>query len=408
MASSYKWSEQTAAARIDGYLAEVKSVAIKDYVRETNLNSLPRGTAYRVDAAHLYVDILNVDEMLATTEHEGVTCHRRTLRFLNLHYRAVRRILEDADVIEVDFHNQRLHAVVPKPYDDEAGRVHRAVAVAQLVAEVLKETGEDGDEVIPAARLRVGIDCGIALAVNNGRRGHREPLFLGEPANRAAKRAGGGSTPGIYLTNTARAAIGLSSVDKEDATCLTGDEIEASQDKARLDATVDDIVASWREDLDRNPVGRFEFSGHTPPFRDLDFEALSPRNSRRQDAISLYADIDGFTNFIATHVGNDAGAKDVVRVLHVLRSELDAVLHCDFGGRKVRFVGDCIHGALTEGTAQTTDDEATIETAILCSGALRSSFTLALARLEREGLAVGRLGLAIGFELGPMALTRLV
>jgi hypothetical protein len=405
--SAHTWSRETAAERIDAYLAEMESVEIKAYVRDTNLNNLPRGTAYRVDAAHVYVDILNVREMLAITEEEGVTCHRRTLRFLNLHYRAVRRILEASDAIEVDFHNQRLHAVVAKPYDDEARRVHRAVAVAQLIVDVLRDTGEDGDEVIPSARLRVGIDCGVALAVNNGRRGHREPLFLGEPANRAAKRAGGGLAPGIYLTNGARETIGLASVDKEDATPLTGEEVGKSQDDADLAVTADDVVASWRDDLDDNPIGRFEFSGHTPPFSDLDFEALSPQNSRRQDVISLYADLDGFTRFIATSVANDHGAKDVVRVLHVLRSELDAVLHCDFGGRKVRFVGDCIHGVLAEGTAQTTDDEATVETAILCSGALRSSFALALETLEGEGLAVEGLGLAIGFELGPMALTRL-
>ena len=41
----------------------------------------------------------------------------------------------------------------------------------------------------------LGIDSGTALAVNNGRPGHREPLFFGQPANHAAKRAGGGNEP---------------------------------------------------------------------------------------------------------------------------------------------------------------------------------------------------------------------
>jgi hypothetical protein len=68
-----------------------------------------------------------------------------------------------------------------------------------LVIDVLARTGEDADH--PAAKVRIGIDSGKALAVNNGRRGHREPLFLGEPANQAAKRASGGEATGIYLTN---------------------------------------------------------------------------------------------------------------------------------------------------------------------------------------------------------------
>lgn len=95
------------------------------------------------------------------------------------------------DAIEVDFHNQRLHAVFAKPYGYEKGRIFKAVATAQLIRDVLAKTGEDGDDPLPAAKTRIGIDSGKALAVNNGRRSSREPLFLGNPANQAAKRAGG-------------------------------------------------------------------------------------------------------------------------------------------------------------------------------------------------------------------------
>src|SRR5687767_12058550 len=107
---AHTWTKDRASKRIATRLEEVKTVTIRDYVRDTNLNDLPTDTAYRVDGVHLYVDILNMDAMLATTSGEGVTCHQRTLRFLNLHFRAVQRILADVDAIEVDFHNQRLHA----------------------------------------------------------------------------------------------------------------------------------------------------------------------------------------------------------------------------------------------------------------------------------------------------------
>lgn len=403
---AHTWNEERAKKRIKARLEEVEDVEIKDYVRDTDLGNLPRATAYRVEGVHLYVDILNLSEILETTADEGVTCHRRALRFLNLHYRAVRRILQSAEVIEVDFHNQRLHAVVAKPYGDEAARVHRAVAVAQLIVDVLDRTGEESDD-IPSATVRVGIDTGTALAVNNGRRGHREPLFLGEPANRAAKRASGGDQPGIFLTNTARDVIDLASVDDEDEASLTEAEVEASEEEAELDVTADEIVERWQDDLEANPIGRFEFSGHTPPFSDLDFESLSPSNSKRQDAVSVYADIDGFTAYVARRVDDEEQAKDVVCTLHVLRAELDAVLDSDFGGRKVRFIGDCVHGVLAEGTAQTTDDEETISTVTLCAGGMRSSFSLALELLEDKGIDHGDLGLAIGFEFGPIALTRL-
>lgn len=402
----HNWNYDRASDHIKKKLKDVEKVDIVDYTRERSLENIPTNKAYRVKGAHLYADILNLDDMLGVTGVEGVTCHRRTLRFLNLHYRAVARTLSSCDVRRVDFHNQRLHGLVTKPYgddDNEAVRVHRAIATAQLIIDVLGETGDD-DENIPNAVVRVGIDTGTALAVNNGRSGYREPLFLGEPANMAAKFAAG-SVAGIFLTNTARAAIGLNEVANPKSTALTKTEIEASQDAADLDCDKDNIIAAWRKDLEANPIGAFEFSAHTPPFKTLDILALTPRNSRRQDALSIYADLDGFTAYVRDHVEDEPEA--VVKVLHVVRAELDRVLTSDFGGRKIRFIGDCIHGLLCEGTAQTTDAEDTISVATLCAGGLRSSFTRALEILADDGIDTSGLGLQIGFEYGPMTVTRL-
>ena len=405
--SARSWNMDRASKRIQQKIDEValKDFQIKPYVRDTNLNDLAKNVAYRVDGVHLYADIINLRDMLNVTQVEGETGHRRVLRFLNLHYRAAERILSNEDVLLIDFHNQRLHSVVTKPYDDEAKRVHKAIAVGQLLIDVLAKTGEDADH--PAAAVRVGIDTGKALAVNNGRRGHREPLFLGEPANKAAKRSGGGSATGIYLTNKARKTIGLSTAANEDTAALTATEVAKSQDIAKLSSTVDGVVKAWEADLEANPIGKFEFSGHTPPFSNLDLETLSVKNSRRQDAATVYGDIDGFTKYVGENIEDDEKAKHVVRALRVLRSELDAVLHEDFKGRKVRFIGDCIHGLLVEGTSQTTDVEETISTMLLCSGGMRSSFNLALAKLKESGTAASSLGLQIGFEYGPMTATRL-
>jgi len=397
---AHHWNYDRAAAHIQRKIKDVEAVEILDYTRDRSLENIPTNKAYRVKAAHLYADILNLDDMLAVTNVEGETCHRRTLRFLNLHYRAVDRVLNQCDIKRVDFHNQRLHGLIAKPYgdDSEADRIHRAVAAAKLITDVLAETGDD-DEQIPNAVVRVGIDTGEALAVNNGRHGGREPLFLGEPANMAAKFAAGGGT-GIYLTNAARETIGLKKVDNPKSTALTAAEIEASQEAAKLACDKDAIVKAWREDLDTNPIGAFEFSGHTPPYATLDISALTPKNSRRQDALSIYADLDGFTAYVRDHIKDQPEA--VVKVLHVLRAEMDRVLTSEFEGRKIRFIGDCVHGLICEGTAQTTDGEATVSTATLCAGALRSSFDLALEKLGDEGLDTEGLGLQIGFEYGPM------
>ncbi len=41
----------------------------------------------------------------------------------------------------------------------------------------------------------------------------------------------------------------------------------------------------------------------------------------------------------------------------------------------------------------------------LCAGAMRSSFSLAINRLGESGTDAKSLGLAIGFEFGPMTVT---
>jgi class 3 adenylate cyclase len=272
--------------------------------------------------------------------------------------------------------------------------------VAQLIIDVLDETGDE-DEHIPSAKVRVGIDSGIALAVNNGRNGGREPLFLGDPANFAAKFSAAGSAKGIFLTNSAREAIGLDAVDNPEHTALAATEIESSEQAADLGVTVAKVVS----DLKNRPIGSFEFSRHTPPLRTLDITNLTPSNSRRQDAVSLYADLDNFTSFVSSRVNDNP--EDVVRVLHVIRAEMDRVLTSDFDGRRIRFIGDCMHGLLCEGTSQTTNDRETVSTATLCAGALRSSFDLALEKLQDEDIGTSGLGLQIGFEFGPMTVTRL-
>lgn len=400
------WKHDRAKTAIDARIKDVENVKVVDYTRTTSLQSIPTNKAYRLDGVHLYIDIVNFEDMLWSTDTEGETSHKRALRFLNLHYRAVHRILADADAIRVDFHNQRLHAVIAKPYGTDAAgdRVDRAVAIAKLIVDVLAKTGDD-DENIPNAKVRVGIDTGKALVVNNGRNGYREPLFLGRPANIAAKLASNNKAIGIYLSNDARGTIDLDTVDVPAKTKLTDDEIARCEDNAQLGLSKDSIVRDWRKDNENNPIGSFSFSRATPPLKNLDITVLTPGNSRRMDMVSVYADVDNFTAYVDAHIDDDA--EDVVRCLHVIRAELDRVLTSDFSGRRIRFIGDCVHGHILEGTAYTTDTDATISTAVLCAGGLRSSFDLALERLQDNGVDTDDLGLAIGFDFGPGSITRL-
>jgi hypothetical protein len=76
-------------------LNEIKS---KEFGRDTDQRNLPGNVVYRMNGVHLYADILNLTHTLHVTEAEGETCHRRTLRFLNPHYRAVYHTCPDTPV----------------------------------------------------------------------------------------------------------------------------------------------------------------------------------------------------------------------------------------------------------------------------------------------------------------------
>jgi class 3 adenylate cyclase len=130
---------------------------------------------------------------------------------------------------------------------------------------------------------------------------------------------------------------------------------------------------------------------------------LSPSRSIRMGMASIFADIDGYTDYVDRSIQKGSAAiTEAVRDIHVLREELNSVLKEDFGGKRVRFIGDCIHGVLAEGKFE-DDGEDTVREAALCACGMRSSFLLAKEFFR----SMTSLNLAIGIEYGPIPLTRL-
>lgn len=407
----YKWDKSRAENHIDNLCEEVREVTIKQYTRDKSLSNIKVNEAYAMDAVHLYVDILNLEGILTTQNGtESDTTHQRAIRFFDSHVRAIKFILAETGSIFVDFHNQRLHAVIAKPYgtENEKARLDRAIAIADLIMESVQQQREVvGDDAIEAAEIRIGIDTGLALAVNNGRRSNREPLFLGNPANYAAKHASG-DTVGIYLTSKARSVINLCLDASQDTKKikLKTSEIESSKQSADLSVTPQDVSDELKKN--EKKLKDFQFSRTTPPLKKLEFDELYYKSAKRQEIVSIYADIDGFTNFVGKNIDSEEGKKNIVRALHVLRSEMDDTLYSDHEGRRVRFIGDCLHGLICEGSSKTTDFSKSVDVATEAVSAIRSSFLMSLDKLgeyfDIEDLK--KLGLAIGYEIGDVSLTR--
>lgn len=403
----YSWNPEEAEARINNSCEQVKEVNIIQYTKEKSLQNIKVNEAYEMDAVHMYVDILNLEDMLVNQfGNETETSHLRALRFFDSHFKAIKYILKETHSIFVDFHNQRLHAVIPKPYDNEQQRLDRAVTIAQIIIDVVEQQRDSGvDDIIEAAKLRIGIDTGKALAVNNGRKANKEPLFLGDPANHAAKHSSG-TAQGIYLTEKSREVLVLDKVENTKSVRMKKSEIDRSILRSGIENQ--DLVNKTIQEVKEHTkkLSDFEFSRVTPTFESLDFLGFTRKNSKRQEMVSIYADIDGFTNYISENIATLDGQKDIVRCLHVLRSELDGCLNKEFLGRRVRFIGDCIHGILCEGTTKTTNAPLSVNTALEASAAIRSSFTLAQDILQDTFNISCDLGLAIGFDLGETMLSR--
>lgn len=394
------WNKKNSLKRIQDAIAQTAEVEVTDLTSLAQLDDIPLKSARRVHGAHAYVSILNAPDLLDSDKTETARSHKRYLRFLHLYERAVHEVFRGLTARRVDFQNERLHFVSADPDQSEEDRVALAVAIADALQQVVKACNDHHPE-LGDARLRIGLDSGMSLAVRNGTRGDREPLYLGNPANLAARLLDG-RKQGIFLTNTARKTLDAEwVVDEPDATPLTRAQVKHCVEQVDFSVDVEVIASKWKEEVQAMPQQEIKFSRPTPPLKDLDLEALTPANSRRIEAAVLYADIDGFTRFVANRIRSGAGQAEAVQALHVIRKELRDVLQ-DFGGRKIRYNGDCQVGLLAEGPRE-TDHERTVSRAVLCASAMRSSFEL----IRDELASVKALGLAIGIDAGPVAITRL-
>jgi class 3 adenylate cyclase len=376
---------------------------------------IPPSKAMLVHGVHVYVQLVDYHSALVELDRETEASHRRALELLHLHYSGCDRVVEAFEAQKVDYHGPRLHAVILTPTGAamEAERAARAVAFAVTIKRVIEAAGASIGGGQLQTKVRIGIDTGAAVAVNSGRSDEQEPLFLGNPANYAAKLADGDAA-GIFLSDRARLALGLVPVGSllderrhmldvsqfgqllRNTRGLHTAQAYAPVEQARLMT----IVSTLLEDAASRTS--FAFRHHEPPLRTIRFSELMPSRSIRMPLASVFADIGGFTGYVSDCIAQSR-VQEMVLNLHTIRRELAAVLKEDFDGRKIRFIGDCLHGVLAVGSRSDTDETETVKRAVLCAGGLRSAFELCQHLLP----GASRLGLAIGIELGPTPITRL-
>lgn len=433
------WSEKTARERINKLMAEVptfevqrfedywpiyegRKIALASQQKPSSppLFNLARGKAVVVDTVQIYIGVTNYDDYRLEDKRETEASHDRAMRLLHLYYSAADRVFETSAAQRVDFHGGRVHAVVLER--GSGGVSQETVAQAFAFIEDFQRVADAANRELAnnefAARFRFGVDVGTCVAINNGTGLEQEPMFLGGAANHAAKLADG-AEPGIYVSDRVRHLLGLPELG--DLGGMFGlQETQLSMNAARRElegelvfgvqdrqAFIDEVVGGWRDEIRRGefpdfttPV--FKFFYQQPPLSEIDYADLKPSRSIRMPVVSLFADLSGYTDYIDSAVQN-GGIRDAVRALYVIRQEFQNVVEQDFGGRKVRFIGDCIQGVIAEGTKTETDSRASVSLGTQCAGGLHSSFGLCKTLLGN----LDDLGLAIGLELGFTPISRI-
>ena len=425
------WNKERAVKRIDHLLASIpaSSVSVENFSEQyfprrlqqrhiatmtgesqgPPILRLPYQSAVLVEGVHVYANLINFNDYLLEEGRETEASHRRTLQFLHLHYAACDALVEEFDVQRVDYHGARLHAVVATPVgvDQAHARATRAIAFAEALTRLMKEANQTFAGGHLGSSVRIGIDSGSSVAINNGRGVESDPLFLGNPANKAAKLAEG-EEPGIFPSSQVRIDLGAAPMTypfREDLVGLDAPFRDRLFESAQAEGIRQRAASRLMKDVHWqnvvSPNAKFRFRHVRPPLSALRFAELMPSRSVRMPMTTIFADLDGFTQYVSDSINSGEIAQMVAR-LHVTRGEMTYVLREDFGGKKVRFIGDCLQGIIAEGNSQTVDMAASVERAVRCAAAIRSSF-----RLCDEKLGESSLGLGIGIELGTVPVTRL-
>ncbi len=364
------------------------------------LSRLSPSTAIVVDAVHVYVQLLNFDEMLLENARETEASHRRALTLLHFYYQLLDRLVLEGDGIRVDFHAARMHFVVAEPAGAfAADRLARALAIVEALEEAAISLPAQLGLNISRAPLRVGIDQGPCIAIANDRGHDLDTVFLGTPANLAAKLAVG-DEPGVYMSPSVRQLLSLPPVFGFDTLRRTA---APSFVRARAKKSADLLVERAADAAGRAEfsVPNFVFFAPETPLSTLRFDELSPSHTARTEMAAVFADIDNFTQYVDASMKSGA-ARSVVRFMFVAREEQRAVLRYDFEAKRLRFVGDCVISLNASGDGRTTSATRTVEDAVRCAAALHSSLNVC----QQELGGAEQLGLQVGIGFGASPLTR--
>lgn len=343
------WNYDRSRERIQTHLDGMGEIDVQKLKREADLEALLSETQCReIFGAHVYVQVANFAKL--ASKSTGDQDVKRLIQAVHVYQREVSRIVESSDLfdgVRVHFQGAKLHTLFYRPIDDDEELAIRAVLLQLVLRDFVASVFNEAFSNVDDFRVAGGCDLGDVIGTQNGIRGDRELLFVGAPANYAAKIIG---TSGS-LRLTAAVYDALPDDLRELASEVEGTDAEVYQLGSLTRKKLDEFCAAygiaWDRDKSRE---RVDADRRNYPLKDIgygdadvliDIDALSITQSKRVLAASIFADVSGFTRYV-DGAETDEQKREALRVFHALRKEFAQVLTNDFNGVRVQFQGDRI------------------------------------------------------------------
>lgn len=388
------WKYDTSKQRIEKYRDSLGEITIEKLKKEANLQTLLTPTNCReIYGAHTYVHVSNFAK-LASAEIDDEDEYKGFIRMVHIYQREVGHIIEDIfDGVRIHFQGAKVHTLFYRPIDDGGAIATKAVllqaTLKDFVKNVFNPTFSDYDDF----EIAGGSDLGNAIGTKNGKHGDRELLFLGAPANYAAKII---SSHG-RLRLTDRVYDELPDNLKEICNEVSGEDnlYQISVTQSKLDELLEEYEIDWDRDKSQE---RIDADLEKFKIEDIDYSSaktlikiddLGITNNKRVKAASIFGDVTGFTAYIdgATTVTKQ---KECLKNFHVIRNEMAKVVTEDFDGVRIQFQGDRVqaifHLPEDNGADIATD---AVDAAVALQSSMEKTLRACLTGISSLEMAVG-------------------
>ncbi len=397
------WILSTSRERVGKHLLELSDIEVKAMAREMNLDNLTEKKCRRIFGAHVYTYLQGFPDLASVPLEceDDFEKFKRTIQATHLYQREVSRIMEGGamfDAARIHFQGIKLHGLIYRPIEDAEEIASRALLMLAVLQDFVTEVFNPAYPKLDDVSMMGGADIGWAIGTRNGEKGDRELLFLGSPANHAAK---------IMRPGLRRVASRLYENLPLDLKSWCSKERDSDYrlvvpSQPCLDETLEEYSIEWdrtasakrlEDDKKQFPLCDIEYSEAKVK---VDFDGLSIRNNKRLQAVSLFADVSGFTAFIDA-ADTEAKQQVALRVFHLIRREMAVVVGTDYDGVRVQFQGDRVQAVFHVPIGKEANY---CEESVLASGGLQSSLEEAIKPMFLDVPEVRSLKLAIGCDSG--------